>query len=164
MPHASALAAAACGIGSVFRVRWTTHSTSQNVAVPGDLPFYPRTSETRPACPSRCRPKARNEKVGRVVSGAGAMPALKFPCRSRQGGRWHEADDAAATWTGAAARTKAKLERRLSRSCRAVAVLDEAREMETSARLPVGPKSRVSGKPSRRASGRLGGFAAIEGG
>ena len=52
-------------------------------------------------------------------------------CRSGEirGARWDEVDDAAATWTVPPTRMKAKLEHRVPLSCRAVAVLDEAREI-----------------------------------
>ena len=52
-------------------------------------------------------------------------------CRSGEvrGARWDEVDEAAATWTVPPARMKAKLEHRVPLSARAVAVLDEAREL-----------------------------------
>jgi len=52
-------------------------------------------------------------------------------CRSGEvrGARWDEVDDDAATWTVPPARMKAKLEHRVPLSSRAVAVLDEAREI-----------------------------------
>ena len=52
-------------------------------------------------------------------------------CRSGEvrGARWDEVDDAAATWTVPPERMKAKLEHRVPLSDRAVAVLDEAREI-----------------------------------
>ena len=52
-------------------------------------------------------------------------------CRSGEvrGARWDEVDEAAATWTAPPARMKAKLEHRVPLSARAVAVLDEAREL-----------------------------------
>ena len=52
-------------------------------------------------------------------------------CRSGEvrGARWVEVDEAAATWTVPPARMKAKLEHRVPLSGRAVAVLDEAREI-----------------------------------
>ena len=46
-----------------------------------------------------------------------------------RGARWVEVDEAAATWTVPPARMKAKLEHRVPLSARAVAVLDEAREI-----------------------------------
>ena len=46
-----------------------------------------------------------------------------------RGARWVEVDEAAATWTVPPARMKAKLEHRVPLSARAVAVLDEAREL-----------------------------------
>ena len=52
-------------------------------------------------------------------------------CRSGEvrGARWVEVDEAAATWTVPPARMKAKLEHRVPLCERAVAVLDEAREI-----------------------------------
>ena len=52
-------------------------------------------------------------------------------CRSGEvrGARWKEVDAAAATWTVPPSRMKAKLEHRVPLSDRAVAVLDEAREI-----------------------------------
>ena len=52
-------------------------------------------------------------------------------CRSGEvrGARWVEVDEAAVTWTVPPARMKAKLEHRVPLSGRAVAVLDEAREI-----------------------------------
>ena len=52
-------------------------------------------------------------------------------CRSGEvrGARWDEVDDATATWTVPPTRMKAKLEHRVPLSSRAVAVLDEAREI-----------------------------------
>ena len=52
-------------------------------------------------------------------------------CRSGEvrGARWDEVDDAAATWTVPPVRMKAKLEHRVPMSKRAVAVLEEAREI-----------------------------------
>ena len=58
-------------------------------------------------------------------------------CRSGEvrGARWDEVDNAAATWTIPPARMKAKLEHRVPLSSRAVAVLDEAREIADRSRL-----------------------------
>ncbi len=52
-------------------------------------------------------------------------------CRSGEvrGARWDEVDDDAATWTVPPKRMKAKLEHRVPLSPRAVAMLDEAREI-----------------------------------
>ena len=52
-------------------------------------------------------------------------------CRSGEvrGARWDEVDDVAATWTVPPERMKAGLEHRVPLSERAVAVLDEAREI-----------------------------------
>ena len=52
-------------------------------------------------------------------------------CRSGEvrGARWDEVDDTAATWTVPPQRMKAKLEHRVPLSSRAVAVLDDAREI-----------------------------------
>ncbi|MCY4060285.1 MAG: site-specific integrase, partial [Gammaproteobacteria bacterium] len=52
-------------------------------------------------------------------------------CRSGEvrGARWDEVDGDSATWTVPPARMKAKLEHRVPLSSRAVAVLDEAREI-----------------------------------
>ena len=78
------------------------------------------------------------EALGRVrASRAHRSTALAFEflvltaCRSGEvrGARWDEVDDAAATWTVPPTRMKAKLEHRVPLSNRAVAVLDEAREV-----------------------------------
>ena len=79
------------------------------------------------------------EALGRVrASKAHRATALAFEflvltaCRSGEvrGARWDEVDDAAASWTVPPTRMKAKLEHRVPLSNRAVAVLDEAREIE----------------------------------
>ena len=51
-------------------------------------------------------------------------------CRSGEvrGARWDGMDDAAGIWTVPPTRMKAKLEHRVPLSCRAIAVLDEARQ------------------------------------
>ena len=78
------------------------------------------------------------EALARVrASRAHRTTALAFEflvltaCRSGEvrGARWDEVDEAAATWTVPPARMKAKLEHRVPLSGRAVAVLDEAREI-----------------------------------
>lgn len=78
------------------------------------------------------------EALARVrASKAHRATALAFEflvltaCRSGEvrGARWDEVDDAAATWTVPPERMKAKLEHRVPLSERAVAVLDEAREL-----------------------------------
>lgn len=78
------------------------------------------------------------EALGRVRSSkAHRATALAFEflvltaCRSGEvrRARWDEVDDAAATWTVPPVRMKAKLEHRVPLSNRAVAVLDEAREI-----------------------------------
>ena len=78
------------------------------------------------------------EALARVrASRAHRTTALAFEflvltaCRSGEvrGARWVEVDKAAATWTVPPARMKAKLEHRVPLSGRAVAVLDEAREI-----------------------------------
>ena len=78
------------------------------------------------------------EALGRVRSSrAHRTTALAFEflvltaCRSGEvrGARWEEVDDGAATWTVPPARMKAKLEHRVPLSDRAMAVLDEAREI-----------------------------------
>ena len=78
------------------------------------------------------------EALARVrASRAHRATALAFEflvltaCRSGEvrGTRWDEVDESAATWTVPPARMKAKLEHRVPLSGRAVAVLDEAREI-----------------------------------
>ena len=78
------------------------------------------------------------EALGRVrASKAHRATVLAFEflvltaCRSGEvrGARWDEVDDAATTWTVPPARMKAKLEHRVPLSDRAVAVLDDAREI-----------------------------------
>ena len=78
------------------------------------------------------------EALARVsASKAHRTTALAFEflvltaCRSGEvrGARWDEVDDAAAIWTVPPERMKAKLEHRVPLSGRAVAVLDEAREV-----------------------------------
>ena len=93
------------------------------------------------------------EALGRVrASKAHRATALAFEflvltaCRSGEvrGARWDEVDDAAATWTVPPERMKAKLEHRVPLSERAVAVLDDARELaERSGLVFPSPTGRV---------------------
>ena len=73
---------------------------------------------------------ARGAKARRATALAFEFLVLTA-CRSGEvrGARWDEVDDAAATWTVPPERMKAKLEHRVPLSSRAVAVLDEAREI-----------------------------------
>ena len=94
------------------------------------------------ACAASTRRRSRTRRSAKLWHGcahprAHRPTALAFEflvltaCRSGEvrGARWVEVDEAAATWTVPPARMKAKLEHRVPLSGRAVAVLDEAREI-----------------------------------
>ena len=74
--------------------------------------------------------RVRTSKAHRATALAFEFLVLAA-CRSGEvrGARWDEVDDDAATWTVPPKRMKAKLEHRVPLSPRAVAVLDEAREI-----------------------------------
>ena len=74
--------------------------------------------------------RVRTSKAHRATALAFEFLVLTA-CRSGEvrGARWDEMDPATATWTVPSVRMKAKLEHRVPLSGRAVAVLDEAREL-----------------------------------